>query len=243
MDVTVVYIHHNCFILLAAGRTLLFDYPSAAHLPPVAAAAARPHLDGADLVVFVSHGHADHCAPDLPDVTATARTRRWVLSYDVPAMFPAYADLADAVVVEPEETAQAPGMGGMEITGIESMDQGVGFLVAWQGKRLFFGGDVALWTWDRMDARASAHAEAMYWESLAPVLAAPLDLAFHNADRRLGNWAGGEAFFRRAAPRYFVPMHAFGDTASLHAFADKAALPPGQWFRYAAPGDTWRITL
>ena len=39
----IIYIHHNCFVLEAGERTLLFDYPAPAYLPE-AAAGVQPHL-------------------------------------------------------------------------------------------------------------------------------------------------------------------------------------------------------
>ena len=87
MSASIVYIHHDCFLLRAGGKTLLFDYPAPSYLPREAAQVAAAHIAGADLTVFVSHSHDDHFDPDIVAATQAAATRHFVVSDDVADLY------------------------------------------------------------------------------------------------------------------------------------------------------------
>jgi hypothetical protein len=249
----IVSIHHDCFVLRAAGRALLFDHPAPEHLPGPAAAALVPLVRGADLTVLISHSHADHFGPQVLDLARTARRVDWIVSYDVADLHAAFAGpelLGGAVrVAEPEEPLE---LRDLRVLPVESTDLGVGFCIEWLDRRIFFAGDVAEWDWGGADPAARAFARDFYAATLERIAAwlgtAPLDLALHNADARLANWAGALRFLRALSPRFFAPMHDFGDRAVPARFAATAKAEPGlgplpEFLLFDAPGASREIDL
>jgi len=53
----------------------------------------------------------------------------------------------------------------------------------------------------------------------------------------LPNWGGAARFLEHVRPRLFVPMHAFGDTASIAGFARTLHVPDTKMFVYEKTGD------
>lgn len=237
MAADIVYIHHDCFALRAAGRTLLFDYPAPAYLPPQAAQAAAPLFRGANLTVFASHSHDDHFDPDILTATREAAARRFVVSDDVADR---YADRLppDALVLEPDASVT---VGGMTVEAMESNDLGLCFRLELAGLSVYFGGDMALWDWPGQSP-AAHRAVGMSWRRLLGRLAArPLDIAFSNMDPRLPSLAGAPDFVQTLAPAVFVPMHLGGHTQYLARFGERLRHPGTALFAYAAAGDIFPL--
>lgn len=234
MNALITYVFHNCFILELGGRTLVFDFPSPEHRNSEARGVVQKALNGADAYVFFSHSHADHCSPEIIDLAAKAASVRYVLSYDVPDMFPEL-DVEGAVVVEPEgEEYQA---GDLAVTALESTDLGVAFLIRAPEGLVYFGGDLAEWTWDNLADTAREHETAYFDECLEALKAFGPDIAFANLDLRLPNLGGGPKLLAHVAPKVFVPMHGFGMTGELAAAAGRLRAPGTAIFIYKNTGD------
>jgi L-ascorbate metabolism protein UlaG (beta-lactamase superfamily) len=240
MAVRITYVHHNCFILEIGGRTLLFDYPSEEHRTDAARALVEQKVAGADLWVVVSHSHPDHCTPEVAAFAGSAARCTFIVSYDVPDMYPEFEYDAglDVTVLDPDEPAVVQ---GVPVQAFESTDLGVGFLFSFPGCGVYFGGDVAAWVWDRLDSRSRAAGQAYFNATLAELARKGVDIAFSNTDKRLENWAGGLEFVRTVRPRVFVPMHVFGKTQWVREFADllheKGGMPE-TLFVYQRTGDS-----
>lgn len=243
MDLTVTYIHHNCFCLACAGRVLVFDYPDAAHRSPGAEAAVRRAVAGRRAVALFSHSHADHCSADILDAARDAAELRLVLSYDVPDMVPEL-DLPGAVVVEPGD---APGGGDvgpavevdeeLRVRALESNDLGVAFLVELSGLRIYYGGDLAAWLWPGMDGAGAAHTGEFFARSMAAVRAFAPHVAFTDCDHRLPNRAGFAEFARLVRPQALVPTHDFGMPDVVAEYARSVRVEGVRIVVYAATGD------
>ncbi len=235
MEVRIVYIHHNCFVLRAEGRAYLFDYPGEGHLPHGAPGMVREAVAGTDLVVFVSHGHEDHFNDDLESVTATAERVRYVLSDDIQEMRPdAVPGNGEVLIVEPDEAYE---LGSLRIQTLMSNDLGVAFLVEDRGLRFYFGGDLAKWIWKTATPGEAAFTANFFREAMDRVRAFRPHVAFSNVDRRLENLAGGGEAYRDCGARVFVPMHCFGDIDWLPEFARSVSGGEAEFFLYTAPGD------
>ncbi|MHC1789346.1 MBL fold metallo-hydrolase [Solidesulfovibrio sp.] len=234
MPASLVYIHHDCFLLEASGKTLLFDYPAPGYLPEAAAWAAASHLAGADLTVFASHSHDDHFDPDILAATAGAATRLFVVSDDVADLY-GHVLPPDAVVMEPDMVRE---VGGMTVEGIESNDLGLAYRIDVAGLTVYFGGDLALWDWPG-NSPAANRAVGMSWRrALTRLAERPLDIAFTNMDPRLAkSLSGAPELLERLRPRYFAPMHLGGHVKYLEQYAERLARPGTTLFRYARPGD------
>lgn len=239
MQAEITYVHHSCFVLEINKRFFLFDYPEDTHLPAGAADVVRQKVSRKDLFVFVSHGHDDHFHKELTSVVAPAATARFVVSDDVPDMFPESVP-ADALVVEPDEEYRFE---GMTIETLMANDLGVAFIIETDGVVVYFGADLAEWIWPEMAPAAVRFTEKYFQEAVDRVKARGVDIAFHNVDRRLENLGGGLKFAARVQPPVFVPMHGFGETAwyaDLDYGCDPAAT---RVFLYRRPGDALDVRL
>lgn len=235
MEIRVVYIQHNCFIVRTPDRTYLFDYPGDEHLPDGASELVRETVVGADLAVFISHGHEDHLHDDLASVTAGAGRVRYVLSDDIKEMRPeAIPENGEILIVEPDEIYT---WGNMAVETLMSNDLGVAFLVEDGGFRFYFGGDLAKWIWKSASPREAARTASFFRRAMDKVRAFRPHMAFSNVDRRLDNLAGGAEAYRDCGARVFVPMHCFGDTDWLPEFARSVAGGDTAFFLYAKLGD------
>lgn len=243
MKVEILYVHHNCFVLTLPDRTLLFDYPSAAHRPEGVETLVHEAIQGKPLYIFISHSHPDHFCPNTQELGKLAESTKYILSFDIPEMYPEFdpeEGMENALIVEPEERYA---LHDMEIVPYESTDLGVGFLIRLQGKSLYFGGDVAEWAWPKQNKQALAFSVNHFQETLRSLAKEGVDLAFSNADQRLANWAGGEKFLREVQPRFFVPMHAFGDTGSLATFVGGLGPGDSHVLLYTRSGETMSVEL
>ena len=248
MDVTVTYVRHNCFCVNTGNLAMVFDYPAHEHRGDEAEGVVRRILAGREAYVFFSHSHDDHCSPDILGPLTEAARATLVLSYDVPDMVPEL-DLPGAVVLEPgdDPAGGAPGSvvqaGGLSVRALESNDLGVAFLIAMNGLKIYYGGDLAEWLWSDANEAGHAHVRAFFGRSLNAVRAFGPDLAFTDCDKRLPNWAGFQRFARAIRPGALVPTHDFGDPAAVAAHARSLSLPGTQVMTYAATGDSRTFTF
>jgi L-ascorbate metabolism protein UlaG (beta-lactamase superfamily) len=242
----IAYVHHDCFILFledSQNTAFLFDYPDAAHRPDAAAAYVRDQLADRRVFCFFSHSHADHFSPDVGDVLAGAESVHYIVSEDVASMADTFdpETRGDVTVVEPEETRSVE---ELVITGYESTDLGVGYLVGLPGTSIWFSGDVARWSREGQDETARQFADSHFEKTLESLKAAAgrIDIAFAAADPRLPHWAGGLDVARVLKPRVFVPMHTFGRLDRLKEFADQLR-DSTRLFVYEKLGDRCRPSL
>lgn len=242
MEARITYIHHNCFFLDLGGRAFLFDYPAPAHLPAEASALAQRLVSGRDLIAVVSHSHEDHFDPGLPQALSGAARLRYVVSYDVPDMYPdALPDDADTtLVIEPDESRE---FACMRLEALESNDLGVALLMEVDGRTVYFGGDLADWAWPDQPEQARRFSQGFFAAALERLARRGVDLAFSNVDGRLPNLAGGPDFVRAVKPKVFVPMHTFGRTKVLARFASRLGPHDSRVFVYKASGDQESFTL
>ena len=239
MEARITYIHHSSFLLELSEKTVLFDYPEDAHLPDGAAAVLRRGIAGKDLFVFVSHGHDDHFNKDLVRIAAPAASARFVVSDDVPELFPE-AVPEDALIVEPDETYR---LADMTVETLMANDLGVAFIIDIGGVVVYFGADLAAWIWPAMEDSAVRFTEAFFQEAIDRVAARGVHIGFHNVDKRLANLGGGMAFLHRVQPAVFVPMHGFVDTAWYATLDYPCDSRRTRIFTYRNPGDAGVFAL
>lgn len=248
MNLTITYVHHNCFLVDDGLRVLLFDYPAEAHRHPEAESVVRRALAGREAVAFFSHSHSDHCSADVLGPLAEAGRAHLVLSDDVPDMIPAL-DLPGAAVLEPGDDPRggdpgpAASVGGLVVRAIESNDLGAAFLVDAGDYRLYYGGDLAEWLWPGQDAASQEQVRAFFGRSIETVRAFGPDAAFTDCDARLPGRGGFERFAREVRPRFLVPTHDFGIPGLVMDYTAKLDLPGTRVMSYAACGDAEHFDL
>lgn len=226
MRVAISYIYHNAFVVRTPEKTLLFDYPDDDFLQAGEQDCTADAVSDTDLLICVSHSHKDHFTPSVQDFARFAARTHYVLSYDIVELYPEFdpqeSGRTDVTVIEPDEWSE---IDGLRILGLESTDLGVGFLIQYGGKNIYYGGDVAEWDWEGSDQRARQFSRDHFGRTLETLCPYGIDLAFSNADERLRNWSGAVRFMREVHPRFFVPMHAFGRLEALQRFAAEAEVP------------------
>lgn len=204
------YLQHSGWIVRTANHVLVFDYverlPSGTELATSLLLGAQA-FDERRVVVFVSHGHADHFDPTVFEWAQERPDIEYVLgSLDVEG--------PGIRTMQPRETWSSDGL-VVRTTG--STDQGVGFLVAVDGLVLFHAGDHAIWT--EIDREAFI-AEVQWLRNSGP----PIDVAMFAiatgvaCDPRPSIWEGVRDAALLLAPRVLIPMHvACPDRLDLYA--------------------------
>jgi hypothetical protein len=137
-----------------------------------------------------------------------AESAQFIISDDVAAR----GQRSKIITVSPDSNYAIAGYG---VETFKSNDQGVAFLIRAKDRLIYFGGDLAKWSWDEFDAATRNHMETVFYKMIEKLKKQKIDIAFSNADERLANWAGGAEFAKTVAPGVFVPMHSFGNTASI----------------------------
>ena len=241
MDISITYIHHNCFVMKTPERAYLFDYPNDSHLPSGAETLVRDAVAGTDLSVFVSHSHDDHLNNDIETMVSTAKSVRYILSDDVEDMRPETipAD-ANTLIVEPDESYE---FDGLAIETLMSNDLGVAFLVKDGDFRFYYGGDLAKWIWKTASAKEEEFTTNFFREAMERVRDFQPHVAFSNVDKRLENLAGGVEAYRQTGAKVFVPMHTFGDTSWLEDFRESVGEVFTRLFIYGESGDNARFSF
>ncbi len=235
----VTYIHHNCFLLEFAGSSYLFDVPGPGHLPEDARRVLLEKVRGRDLLVFISHSHEDHFDPGLPRLLSGVASLGFVVSDDVEDMFPDSVP-PGSLVVEPDESYQ---WRGLNIETLMSNDLGVAFVIRDGGRTVYYGGDLADWSWDSLGEKARRMTGEFFRQAVQQVAGQDVQVAFSNVDDRLANLAGGPEFVRLVRPRVFVPMHTFGKAAPLQQLLQELGPCPSEIFVYQRPGDSMVVSL
>ncbi|WP_272700872.1 MBL fold metallo-hydrolase [Desulfovibrio sp. Fe33] len=239
MQCEIIYIHHNAFVMRTDRRTFLFDYPEDEHLPEGAGDLVRRIVSGADLAVFISHGHGDHCNGNLGSVTGAAARVRYVISDDVGELRPeALPGNGETLLIEPDE---ARVFDGMAVETLMSNDLGVAFLVEDGGFRFYYGGDLAEWIWPGASSREAAFTERFFREAMERARDFRPHVAFADVDPRLDNLAGGLKARRIINASVFVPMHAFGDVSAFSVLAGDAESGGSRLFSYSGMGDSMQF--
>ena len=223
----VTHLYHSGFLIELGGSKLLFDwFPETQER----ANADLALLDGAEkLYVFSSHAHHDHYAPaiwDLQRYRGLADTEiTYIVDDEVAALAPAGNGL-DIVACEPEMVYEIDD--DMEVTTLESTDEGIAFCVDVLGKTVYHAGDLSIWWWPERDESLNVLSEQHFLYFLQILEGRHIDLAMLPITPRAG--ADGDrgiaAFMERVGADVVVPMHYRDDRAGAMALAASERLAP-----------------
>lgn len=240
MTDSITYIVHNCFALRLGARVLLFDPPAPPMLTGAMEARIAEEIAGRDLALFVSHAHGDHFHPGFRDLARGAARSTFLLSHDAAKRLRRKGP--DGTIPPPPEDliVARPGerfaTGGLAVECFRSNDAGCAYLIETEGRRVWFGGDLALWDWPDNDADEKVLLEGHFRSVLKDLSGrGRIDVAFSNFDGRLPSRTGAAEFVRVVKPRLFAPMHSFGNEADLADHAGELAHPDVALFAYRAP--------
>ena len=196
-DIAVEYLGGSGFLIGLGDTGMLFD--ASEHgadrriLPDKQALAAFKRM-----YVFISHHHDDHFSQSVYDLCGNDAV--YIVGFDVPQPH-------RGVRMSPGEER---GFGPVSVKAFGSTDDGVSFLVNYEGIVLFHAGDLNLWHWrDESSITEIEAAEKAFYACVEPIPKQQIDVAFFPVDPRQGSMydAGAGYFVMTVKPRILVPMH------------------------------------
>ncbi len=231
MKTEIIYIHHNCFILRYGETAFLFDMPAASFLRRKEAETIAASVSGRKLFVFASHAHPDHYSSDIFKLSDVCHDANYIISDDIAAP----AAKKNLLTAGAGKTYK---LGELSIRTFKSNDAGLAYLIKTPEMSIYFGGDLAKWSWDEFDETTRNYMEKVFADTIATLKKEKINIAFSNADARLSNYSGAAEFIETVRPKLFVPMHSFGETASIKEFIKTVKASETRIFEYSSPGDS-----
>ena len=204
------YIYHSGFLLEFERAYMLFDYYKG----------DIPSVDKKKkLYVFVSHSHPDHFNEDIFDIFRDHKDVEYILSNDV---VPKKQEDADrSYSLEPNKEYYFNELG---VETYLSTDQGLAFMVSYNGKTIYHAGDLNWWTWVGFETEEEYDNLTRNFKNEIDKMGARLiDIAMVPLDPRQGDrfdW-GMKYFIEKTRPRHLVPMHCWNKFEVIDKFRSR----------------------
>ena len=195
------YIRHSGFLLEWDNCYWLFDYYRD----------RIPELDPKkSLFVFVSHDHEDHFNEEIFNMFGGRDKTLFLLSEDCD-LWGLEPDV-DIVTLKPNEHYVYNDFFGkdIDVTTLESTDQGVAFLIKYMGRTVYFSGDLHWWDWPgEMSPGEREDMKRRYFREVEKLRGVKIDLAFAVLDPRQHEiaWQGMDKLMRTADVDLVIPIH------------------------------------
>jgi len=206
MKAEIRYLYHSGFAVKTDRHFFIFDYyldtPEGGGLDE--GVIDPDDIKDLDVVVFVSHSHADHYNPKIFDWRKTINHIRYVISDDI-------ITEEEALIVSP---GQEYSLDGISVRTLESTDMGVAFLIKADGLCIYHAGDLNDWYWNGEPDKDNLEMTRRYREQIDTLKGEKIDLAFVPVDPRLEEnyLLGLDYFMKTVGAGCAVPMHFGGDT-------------------------------
>lgn len=223
----VTYTGHSGFLLDTGDAYFLFDYYKG----------RIPEMDmDKPLVIFTSHKHQDHFNPVVFGLADKYPHILFVLAKGVPyknLSIKFSASIAGQNKINPgdfknilpvkkdiSETVQLSNGKELAIKTLRSTDEGVAFLIRYNGRNYYHAGDLNMWVWEGETENYNKNMELRYIKEMEKLKGINIDAAFIPFDPRLaGNaYKGPLAFLSYTDCRYVFPMHCWGDYRIIDSF-------------------------
>lgn len=207
MRIKTEYIHHSCYTLEIENYFLIFDYFEGDLTIP----------ENKDVYFFVSHFHADHFSKIIFDYKED--TKKYIISDDVKQKNVTVDDNKVVFVSSDEDI----NVDGINIKTYKSTDSGVAYMLNIKGKNIFFAGDLNDWYWEMEDdLQAKNDMHSKFTREIEKMKDVSIDLAYFLVDpRQAGQYALGAKQILKLNPKYFLPMHFWGDFAITTKFKEE----------------------
>lgn len=190
--IRVTYLSHSGFLVELEHAYFLFDYYKG-DLPKI--------KTGKPFFVFVSHVHYDHYRKDIFRLREYLPELYFILSSDVEA-----EGARDIISMGPNEERE---VSGCRIRTLRSTDEGVAFLVRYEGITLYHAGDLNWWHWEEESREYNTMMRRNYQYEINKLNGEKIDAAFVPVDPRLGEQycLGIDCFMKRTDTQAVFPMH------------------------------------
>ena len=223
MKANITYIDHSGFFMELPEVAFLFDYYQG-EIPKIAK--DKP------LVVFVSHRHQDHYNPEILELINTYPEIYFVLAKGVPIkrQIEKYAalgmDLESHIILIRKNVTEPLTLNSgkiVEITTFKSTDEGVAFLLSFEGKTIYHAGDLNQWVWEGESKQYNDNMRNAYLREMTKLDGMDIAVAFVPLDPRLEEHAfdGLTVFLEHAEAKKIYPMHFWGEFGIISKFLEK----------------------
>ncbi len=240
----ITYIHHSGFSVEFDKAVFLFDYFEG-ELP------SFPKEK--ELVVFASHKHHDHFDRSVFRLTETHPSVSFILSKDI-RMSENYrkrmgiSDRAAECITyvgKNQSMELSVGEEPLKIETLTSTDEGVAFVLTYDGKSLYHAGDLNWWTWTGETGDEYEDMTRRFQAEMEKLRGRYFDVAFVPLDPRQEEryfW-GFDYFMRVSDTGRAFPMHFWGDFSVIdRLLADPVSEPyRGRVQRILRRGESWDI--
>ena len=232
-DMSVQYLGGSGYLVTIGNTGFLFD--ASEHGADRRILPEKEELSAFDkLYVFISHHHSDHFSKTVYDLCGENAV--YIVGFDVPQPH-------RGVRMKPGEKQ---GFGNVQVKVFGSTDEGVSFLIEYQGVTLFHAGDLNLWHWrDESPITEIEKAERAFYDCVEPIPKEKIDLAFFPVDPRQGSMydAGAGYFVMTVKPKIMIPMHFQGRGDVAMRFALTGETKHTKIVALEQPGDTIDLSI
>lgn len=219
----ITFIDHSGFYVEMEDACFLFDYYKG----------TIPMLDpDKALTVFVSHKHADHYNGEIFSLIHQCPNVQFILSKGTPVRqyVSSFEEQGIALMehirlVAKNMTQDIMLSNGkiLKLMTLKSTDDGVAYLLSYEGKTIYHAGDLNLWTWKEEDEQSNRNMRIKYFTQLEKLRGMEIDAAFVPLDSRQDSDAdaGLKSFLEVTRSRHVFPMHCWGKYGIISEFRKK----------------------
>lgn len=216
----VTFLDHSGFLVEFEDAYFLFDYYKG----------DLPQLDpDKKMYIFASHAHYDHYRKDIFKLKQESEQIVFILSSDILTeqkqrndKKEQQDDKKESEILRMNSDEQVE-IGAVRVQTLRSTDEGVAFLVDYDGKTIYHAGDLNWWHWEGEPEEENAEMGCAYQEEIDKIQGRQIDLAFVPVDPRLEQqycW-GLDYFMRHTDTELVFPMHFWGDYKIFDQLADE----------------------
>ena len=243
VEVKITYCYHSCFLLEIGGKTFLFDYAGRG-ISKKLKENIKSRIKSKELYIFFSHSHGDHFSSEVTEFLHLPEESYCIISNDIsPASLRRSENEKNQAFITQVEPDRKYEVDDLKVRSFLSNDEGVAYLIDVDGKKIYFGGDLAKWNWPEWDQKKVKEHVDIFEDALTRLEKENIHVGFSNMDERLPSWAGPVEFIERVKPKYFVPIHTFGNEEWIDDLLKKKPEGTKKIFNYEKPGDQigWNI--
>lgn len=207
-NLSLQYINHSGFLIETDNKQFVFDYYK-----------GSVSLLDKKTYVFSSHAHLDHYNPQIFEWQKNHEIQ-YILSSDIEEDHPLPQSRDNIRIISPYQEID---IDDIKVKAYGSTDEGVSFLLHFNGINIFHAGDLNWWHWWEDTLEGIEAAEKMFKEEISLIKGEAIHIAFFPVDPRLEKYyaLGAKYFIENVHPQILVPMHFGEDYKVIKQFVDE----------------------